>query len=81
MASTIKIKRSSTPGAVPSSLVAGELALNRADGELYYLDASNQIVSLLDIDCGEVTAGGGGTPSTLSLWRAEALDNNWHWST
>jgi hypothetical protein len=55
MASTIQIKRSSTPGAVPSSLAEGELAINRADGELYYLDASDQIVSLLDIDCGEVT--------------------------
>jgi hypothetical protein len=74
MANVIQIKRSSTPGAVPSSLAAGELAINRADGELYYLDASDQIVSLLDIDCGEITAG------SLSLWRAEALDGNWHWS-
>lgn len=74
MASIIQIKRSSTPGAVPSSLAVGELALNRADGELYYLDASNQIVSLLGIDCGEITAG------SVSLWAAEALDGNWHWS-
>lgn len=78
MANQIQIKRSSTPGAVPSSLAVGELALNRADGELYYLDASNQIVSLLDIDCGEITAPSGG--ETLSLWRAETLDSNWHWS-
>lgn len=78
MANTIQIKRSSTPGAVPSSLVAGELAINRADGELYYLDASDQIVSLLDIDCGEITAAAAGN---LSLWRAESLDSNWHWST
>lgn len=83
MANVIQIKRSSTPGAVPSSLVAGELALNRADGELYYLDANDQIVSLLDLDCGEIvdtSPGGGGGGSTLSLWRAEALDGNWHWS-
>lgn len=83
MANTIQIKRSSTPGAVPASLAAGELALNRADGELYYLNASNQIVSLLNIDCGEVVAppsppGGG---SAMSLWRAGTLDSNWHWST
>ena len=56
MANTIKIKSSSTPDAVPSSLADGELALNRADGELYVKGASDQIVSLLDIDCGEVTA-------------------------
>jgi hypothetical protein len=83
MANVIQIKRSSTPGAVPSSLAVGELALNRADGELYYLDASDQIVSLLDLDCGEIvdsSPGGGGGGSTLSLWRAEALDGNWHWS-
>jgi hypothetical protein len=73
MASTIQIKRSSTPGAIPSTLVAGELALNRADGELYYLDASDQIVSLLDIDCGEIA------PGSISFWQAE-LDGNWHWS-
>jgi hypothetical protein len=84
MANVIQIKRSSTPGAVPSSLAVGELAINRADGELYYLDASDQIVSLLDLDCGEIVdsspGGGGGGGSTLSLWAAEALDGNWHWS-
>jgi hypothetical protein len=80
MASTIQIKRSSTPGAVPSSLAVGELALNRADGELYYLDASDQIVSLLDLDCGEIVDSSPGGGSTLSLWRAETLDGNWHWS-
>jgi hypothetical protein len=88
MANVIQIKRSSTPGAVPSSLAVGEMALNRADGELYYLDASDQIVSLLDLDCGEIVdsspggggGGGGGGGSTLSLWRAETLDGNWHWS-
>ena len=80
MANVIQIKRSSTPGAVPSSLAVGELALNRADGELYYLDASDQIASLLDLDCGEIVDSSPGGGSTLSLWRAEALDGNWHWS-
>jgi hypothetical protein len=56
MANTIKIKSSETPAAVPSSLADGELALNRADGELYVKDATDTIVSLLHIDCGEVTA-------------------------
>jgi hypothetical protein len=79
MANVIQIKRSSTPGAVPSSLAVGELALNRADGELYYLDASDQIASLLDLDCGEIVDSSPGGGSTLSLWRAE-LDGNWHWS-
>lgn len=35
MASIIKLKRSSTPGAVPSSLAEGELAINTADQRLH----------------------------------------------
>lgn len=53
MANTIKIKRSSTASAVPSSLEYGELAINYADGKLFYKNASNQIVEL-------VLSGGGG---------------------
>lgn len=32
----IKIKRSTTASSVPPSLVTGELAINEADGKLYY---------------------------------------------
>ena len=32
---TVKVKRSSTPGAVPADLAAGELACNTADGKLF----------------------------------------------
>lgn len=73
--SILQLKRSSTAGAVPQSLAAGELALNRADGELYYADDSEAVVSLLAIDCGEIVPASG-----TSLWAAEALDSNWHWS-
>lgn len=44
MANTIKIKRSSTASATPNSLDYGELALNYADGKLFYKNSSNQIV-------------------------------------
>ena len=70
---SIQFKRSSTPAAVPVSLVAGEIAVNRADRELYYLDASDQIVSLFAIDCGEIVSEG------ISRWAAD-FDRNWHWS-
>lgn len=46
MANTIKIKNSATALAVPGSLVAGELALNRADGLLYYTNSSGAVASL-----------------------------------
>ena len=44
--STIKIKRSGTSSQTPSSLEHGELALNYADGKLFYKDASDNIAEL-----------------------------------
>lgn len=41
--STIKIKRSSTSGNVPSSLADGEFAINQADGLLFWKDSSGRI--------------------------------------
>jgi len=40
MATTIKTKHSTTAGNVPSSLATGELAINVADGNLFYGDGS-----------------------------------------
>lgn len=40
---TIQLKKSLTPGSIPSSLEYGELALNAADGILYYKDPGNNI--------------------------------------
>jgi hypothetical protein len=57
MANTIKHKRSGTAGATPSSgsLVAGELAINTADGKLFTKRDNGTVV--------EIGAGGGGTPA------------------
>jgi hypothetical protein len=58
MPSTIKIKTNSTSGSVPttSNLVAGELGLNSADGQLYYRTASDTIAAITDtIDGGVVS--------------------------
>jgi len=41
MASIIKLKRSTTPGSVPSSLAAGELAINIPDKKLFSSDGSS----------------------------------------
>ncbi len=56
MANTVLVKSSDVSGAEPSSLTAGELALNRADDELYFLDDQDNIVSIVAIDCGEIVA-------------------------
>lgn len=55
MSDKIQIKRTNQPGVAPASLLPGELALNRADGRLFYLNADDQIVSLST----------GGTSSTV----------------
>lgn len=44
MANTIKIKNSGTTTNVPTSLEHGELAINYADGKLFYKNNSNTIV-------------------------------------
>ena len=43
MSQTIKIKKSSQTGAVPPSLDWGELAINYADGKLYFKNSSGEI--------------------------------------
>jgi hypothetical protein len=44
MANTIQIKRSGTTSQIPTSLAYGELAINYADGKLYYRNSSDAIV-------------------------------------
>lgn len=48
MATTVKIKRNGTSGVVPSTLEYGELAINYADGKLFYKNSSDQIAALVD---------------------------------
>lgn len=62
MPNVIKIKNNGTAGVAPSSLVAGELALNRADGQLYYLNSSSNIAAI-----GDVVDGGVVSPANLLL--------------
>ena len=53
MASTIKLKNSTTAGNSPSSLETGEVAINVADGNLFYGSASavlqNFVVDELEV--------------------------------
>ena len=57
---TIQLKKSATPSATPVSLANGELAINYADGKLFYKDASGTIQ--------QISSGGGGgnTFSTIN---------------
>jgi hypothetical protein len=58
MANVIKIKNSGTANAAPTSLEIGELAINYADGKIYYKNSSNAIV--------EFTSSGAGSSTTIS---------------
>ena len=66
MASVIKLKRSSTGSAVPSSLEAGELAINLIDKKLFTARANGQIVSVSG-DSYNMTQGGNSTVGSVLL--------------
>ena len=44
MANLITLKKSSTPSQAPSVLADGEIAINYADGKLFYKNISNSII-------------------------------------
>lgn len=48
MANVIKIKNSGTANAAPTSLETGELAINYADGKIYYKNNADTIVEFLN---------------------------------
>ena len=60
MPTTVKIRRSGTASATPSALEHGEIAINYADGKMFWKDAASAIqsFSFASIDAGEVVASG-----------------------
>ncbi len=69
MPQTIRIRRSTTAAAVPSSLQTGELAINEADGIIYYRNSSGVVTEyrsrMADGDRGDITVGGNGSTLTI----------------
>ena len=56
MSNTVRILRSTTTGATPSALVSGQIAINEADGKLFYRNGAGAVTEF---------AGGGGTTEVL----------------
>lgn len=74
MANTIRIKRSTVAGKVPttSDVSAGELAVNIADGKLFTRKETGGVASIVEIGAG---SGGGGTSGPI-LEAKQVLDSN-----
>lgn len=70
MANTIQIKRSGTTSQVPTSLAYGELAINYADGKLYYKNSSNNIVEFTG-------SGSSGTVTSITAGTGLSGRNNY----
>lgn len=75
MANTIKIKRSSVAGKVPTTgdVSAGELAVNIADGKLYTRKEVGGVASIVEIGAG---GGGSSSPSGPILQAKQQIDSN-----
>ena len=68
MANTIKIKRTSTPSSAPSSLEYGELAINYADGKIFYKNSSNQITQFSSGQKTTTSTTAPASPALGDLW-------------
>lgn len=72
MANTIRVKRSSVGGKVPttSQLSLGELAVNTTDGKLYTRKEASGVASIV-----EIGSGGGGISGPI-LQAKQVIDSN-----
>ena len=67
MANTIKLRRSATPGKLPttSDIQLGELALNTYDGKLYTKKSMSGVESVIDLSGGTLGDIDGGAAATV----------------
>ena len=56
MANVVKIKNSDVSGRKPTSLLEGELAINREDGKLFYLDSASNSIQSFTADPVQISA-------------------------
>lgn len=75
MANVIKIKNSGTASSSPTSLEYGELAINYADGKLFYKNSSNTIVPFtLSSSSGALNIDGGSAATIYSYGNVDEID-------
>ena len=79
----IQLKRSGTAAATPSSLLHGEVALNYADGKLFWKDSSNVIRSFTlqdEVVEYQATSNFPATGSTTLLYLATDASRAYRWT-
>ncbi len=67
MAQTIKLKNSGTSSNTPSSLEHGELAINYADGKIFYKNSSNSIVEFANLSGSFLPLSGGTLSGPINM--------------
>jgi hypothetical protein len=68
MANVIKLKNSGTANSAPTSLEIGELAINYADGKIFYKNSSNAVVEFASAGGVTVSDNTPSSPSAGDLW-------------
>ena len=68
MANVIKLKNSGTANSAPTSLETGELAINYADGKIFYKNSSNAVVEFASAEGVTVSDNTPSSPSAGDLW-------------
>ena len=80
MANTIKLLRSTTAGAVPSSLASGVIAINEADGKLFYRSAAGTVTTFSSIASYATTASFPATGLATVLYLATDTSKIFQWN-
>ena len=79
MANVVKIKRSTTSGNVPASLVSGEIAVNEADGRLFYRNLSGSVTLLPLLVEAQNTANFPAVGAANTLYVSTDTGRCYHW--
>lgn len=84
MPATLKILRSTTPGASPSSLASGQIAINEADGVLFYRTAAGSVSQFSSGGGAAVYAATSNFPATGSsstIYLATSTNRVYRWDS
>jgi hypothetical protein len=80
MASTVLILRSTTAGNVPPSLASGQIALNEADGRLYYRSGAGAVAKFGSVESYASAASFPAAGSASTLYLATSSGRLYRWA-